>query len=157
METVEGLESRHEVPGPVLFALFGASNLTLCLPSAINHLLLRFGSRRLRLYVAHGIGRSYGIEAGILGFQLPGIVQCGLLDALEDAKKADQTCSVLALVTDIGNDIMYGIAPDLLNDWVARIISRLSQLDATIVVTSVPLQGLLRLPAWQFHLFRRLF
>src|ERR1017187_7421320 len=137
METVEGLESRHEVPGPVLFALFGASNLTLCLPSAINHLLLRFGSRRLRLYVAHGIGRSYGIEAGILGFQLPGIVQCGLLDALEDAKKADQTCSVLALVTDIGNDIMYGVSVDVLKGWVAGIIHRLSQLDSTIVVTSI--------------------
>src|SRR5512141_487556 len=74
-----------ELPS-VLFALLGASNLTIALRSAVQHIIERLPRIPVNIFVAHGFGRSYGIQAGMFGFRRPGLARSGILDAVEKAK-----------------------------------------------------------------------
>lgn len=115
-------------------AFLGASNVTLGLPVLVN--LVRSSSRRpLAIYSAHGMGRSYGIVSNVLGRSLPGILDSQLWSALE----ATPARSTVALITDIGNDLLYHQPPEKIVDWVEQCIDRLEGLGASISMTRLPI------------------
>lgn len=60
----------------------------------------------------------------------------------------------MALVTDVGNDLMYGVPPDRLLNWVAGCLDRLTEAGATTIITELPLASLNRLGDARFRLFR---
>jgi hypothetical protein len=142
---------------PVLVALLGASNLWMALPSAVRHLLLRVGSRPLRLFVADGFGRSYGMEAGVMGLRFPGLVHCGLFSAIEESKRNTPSAEILGLLTDIGNDIIYGAGVRNVCRWIRECVARLQNLGATVAITSLPIAGIASLPSWRYRLLRSIF
>lgn len=132
--------------------LLGASNLTRGIAT-----VLRIGRglcpAPTDVLIASGHGRSYGVRSTVLGRTLPGITQCGLWPALADAPPAP----TWALVTDVGNDLLYGIAPVQIAAWVETCLDRLATAHARAVLTSLPIANLARLAPVRFTLFRSVF
>ena len=136
--------------------VIGASNVTLSLPliwSSVRQSVA--GPCRVLVAAAHG--RSFGTPSTVFGRTLPGIQECGLWQALEDAiHSEDSDAEVLALVTDVGNDILYGAHPAQISDWVTDAVENLIGVRATIALSELPLQSLRRLSRHRFLFFRRM-
>lgn len=128
--------------------LLGASNLRTALPDVL-HGLRRQAGGPLEALAACGHGRSYGSASRFLFVRrLPGIAGCGLWDALRTRPRLPG----LALITDVGNDLAYGFAPDRIASWVETCLARLASPSTTIVLTLLPLPRLERLAPWQARL-----
>jgi len=136
---------------PARAVLLGASNLTIGLRHALAAASARVGAP-LEALAALGRGRSYGTDSWFLCRRLPGISSCGLWRALEDGGRRP----TWALVTDVGNDLPYGATPESILGWVEQALDRLDAVGARTVITSLPLDNLRRIPAWQFELWRKL-
>ncbi len=102
-------------------------------------------------FIAMGHGRSYGQRSSVLGRRLPGITECGLWEALG---KVNAPTS--ALITDIGNDVIYGVPVQTILKWVIQCVDRLQEIQATIVVTLPPMASLEKLTPWRFRVARSL-
>ncbi len=130
--------------------LLGASNLTRGISTVVGMSRNVVGAPCAFL-IAMGLGRSYGQRSRVLGRSLPGITECGLWPVLEKAGGP-----VHALITDIGNDVIYGVPVVTIVDWVSACIDRLQTAGATIVVTLPPMGSLETLTPWRFHLAKSL-
>jgi hypothetical protein len=60
------------------------------------------------------------------------------------------------LITDVGNDVIYGAPVDTILAWVSTCIERLHAAEATVVVTLPPMASIERLGPWRYHIARRL-
>ena len=132
--------------------LLGASNVTIGLPIVVQNLRDRLQGQ-LDVYTALGHGRSFGEWSRVLARSLPGILGCEMWEALERA--ARPTESTLVLVTDVGNDLVYGSPISKIAEWVEICLKRLIQIGpCDIVITSLPMGSLERLSPWRYHLMR---
>jgi hypothetical protein len=131
--------------------LVGASNLTKSIDTVLSHAHGAWG-QPLEVLTALGHGRSFGRASSVLGRVLPGILECGLWDALERRPNVPTA----ALVTDIGNDVLYGEAVDTIEHWVATCLDRLDAVGARTVVTLLPVDNLARLSRARFLIMRTL-
>lgn len=156
MARTAGIEAREANPDAALLehtvVLLGASNLTRGISTVVETAHNVVG-QPLRLIAAMGHGRSYGQPSSVLGRWLPGITECELWRAIE----ASPTRQIFALVTDIGNDILYQVPIETIVSWVENCLQRLSQLDARIVMTQLPVANLESLSPTRFRFFRRIF
>ena len=133
--------------------LLGASNVTIGFPLIVQTLRASLGP--VELLAAHGHGRSYGMTSRVLVRTLPGIRKCGLWDALEQGE--DHDARPLALVTDVGNDVIYGVPVERILGWVDECLARLVGMNACISVTMLPLRSIQSLGRVRFEVTRRLF
>ena len=131
--------------------MLGASNLTLSAPTVIAT-ACEIWREPLDILGAYGHGRSYGLQSFVLGRSLPSIVGCGLWNALAKRPTAPTT----ALVTDIGNDILYGTTVAQIVEWVESCVNQLQRQKARIVMTSLPAESLAGVGSWRFLLMRTL-
>jgi hypothetical protein len=134
------------------FILLGASNLTLSLRLVIHLMQQRFGATS-EILAAVGHGRAYGIFSEAVWRGLPGIAECGLWRQLRETESRP----AYALLTDIGNDILYGLLPEQVLQSVEACVERLQQQSAQIVVTNLPRASTERLSERHFLFFRNLF
>ncbi len=104
----------------------------------------------MQILVACGHGRSYGNPTRVLGVELPSIGTCGIWDTL----MRGPALPTVALLTDVGNDIMYGASAGEISAWIARDIERLSTFGARPLVVRVPLVTIERLSSWQYEIAR---
>lgn len=134
--------------------LLGASNLARDLPRvlAIARGLLGPAPRE-DVFVAAGHGRSYGTWSRVVFRGLPGIAECGLWERLERSSPGLPT---RALLTDVGNDLLYGVAPERIAGWVEACLARLDTLGARTVLTLLPLESIRRLGPVRFQILRTL-
>ena len=107
---------------PYLFVLMGASNLARGY-GALAHCLVRcLAPDPVEILHAMGPGRGYCAEGGIFNVTYPAIGSSGILEsASERAQKARR---VLALITDIGNDIMYGVSARVLTACLETLLQK---------------------------------
>ena len=131
------------------FVLLGASNARRCLPTIFSSARAASGEPVV-LYGAIGHGRSYGSPSSVLGRSLPGILECGLWAALETSARDPLD----AVVSDAGNDILYGFSVAEILGWVAQCISRLERLGARTTVMGLPVETIERLGPARFLMFR---
>ncbi|MBM4088472.1 MAG: hypothetical protein FJ276_03445 [Planctomycetes bacterium] len=146
--------TRRTPPGPMVdptrrVVLLGASNVTLGL-SAVVETACRVWGRPLDIMAAIGLGRSYGARTSVLGRGLPGIAFCGIWEAL--ANRA--ALPTAALLTDVGNDILYGSDVDVILRWVATCGERLAAVADPLVITGLPLASGGEISRWKYGLFR---
>lgn len=128
--------------------LLGASNLRSSLPSVLDRLRRQAGGP-VEALVACGHGRSYGAWSRFLGVRrLPGILECGLWRELGRRPPLP----TFALVTDVGNDLVYGAGAERTAGWVEACLDRLAGPGAGITMTLLPLKRLERLSGWQVRL-----
>ncbi len=128
--------------------LLGASNLRRSLPLAVD-LLRRQAGGPVEVLAACGHGRSYGAWSRFLGVRhLPGIAGCGLWQALAERP----ALPTFALLTDAGNDLVYGAEAAEIARWIETCLVRLAPLAAKVVLTGLPLARLERLSPRQVRL-----
>lgn len=107
----------------------------------------------LEVFGALGHGRSYGIKSRFLIRSLPGILESALWEQLYSLPRVPTR----ALVTDIGNDILYGVSIPTIISWASDCVERLQRLDAEIIITNLPLWAIQRLSNVRFKFFRSVF
>ena len=113
--------------------LIGASNMTRGL-AVLRALSARACGRPHEVLAAIGMGRSYGIHSSVFGRRLPPVLDCGLWRALDERPRRE----LLAVVGDVGNDLLYGQEVDLILRWVDECVGRLRARGARVVLTSLP-------------------
>jgi hypothetical protein len=132
--------------------LLGASNLKAALPTLLDGLRRRAGGP-VEVLAACGHGRSYGMWSRFLFVRrLPGIADCGLWRELSRRPPLP----TVALVTDIGNDLLYGAGAGTIAGWVQACLDRLAFQQAETALTLLPLTRLERLTRGQYLLARSL-
>jgi hypothetical protein len=128
--------------------LLGASNLQASLPLVVN-LLRRRARGPVEVLAACGRGRSYGTWSRLLGIRhLPGIDGCGLWQALKNRP----ALPTIVLLTDIGNDLVYGAEAAGIARWIESCLRRLAPPQTQVVLTLLPLARLERLSPWEVRL-----
>lgn len=139
-------------PQPQRVVIMGASNVALSIGTIVETLVNQF-DQPLELLSAHGHGRSYGTETSVLGRRLPSILDCGLWKALDER----DTCPAKVLITDIGNDLIYGQSVQNLMDWVRECLDRVERTQSEVVVTQLPVVNFDRITPRTFKLMKTLF
>ncbi len=127
----------------------GASNLTRGFQILVSTARAAWGPD-VEVLAALGHGRSYGARSRVLFRTLPGILESGLWSALASRPQA----ATRGLVTDVGNDILYGFSAEQTLAWVEEALRRLSRVTRDIVLTDLPLASIRRLSNPRFLLFR---
>jgi hypothetical protein len=130
--------------------LLGASNLVRSI-STVVETARQIWQQPVEIMAAIGHGRSYGQDSRVLGRKISGIFPCALWKDLQSRPPLPTA----ALVTDVGNDIGYGVPVTRLVEWVDGCLDQLERIEATTVITQVPLASLARLSVHRYELFRR--
>ncbi len=116
-----------------LFILLGASNLARgysALTRKISHNILQ-----VEFVNAMGPGRGYCARGGFFNFTYSPIGECRVM---ESAKAyAERGSRMAVLLTDIGNDIMYGVPDPSLIKCLDSLIEKPLQWNAEVFVTSI--------------------
>ena len=129
--------------------VLGASNAAIGISVAIESAWQAFG-QPLDFLAAMGFGRSYGIRSCVLGRSLVGILDCGLWQDLAQRSRIPAT----ALLTDIGNDLVYEVPVEQIVEWVEECLRRLSSCADRLIVTELPIESIRKLTRWRFLLMR---
>jgi hypothetical protein len=134
----------------------GASNVSRGLARFAAAVRARTGAADL--FLAAGHGRSYGATSRVWMRRLPSILGCGLWRAL-DREPGDvaATRPPVALVTDIGNDLLYGFTPVQVGDWVRETLRRLADRGARVAVTRLPLASLAGVGEARYRVLRSVY
>lgn len=127
----------------------GASNLTRGFQTVVSVARVAWGSD-VEVIAALGHGRSYGARSRLVVRMLPSILESSLWRDLESRPEAP----TLGLVTDVGNDILYGFSADQTLAWVEEGVRRLKRFAREIVLTGLPLASIRRLSGPKFLLLR---
>jgi hypothetical protein len=132
--------------------LLGASNLTLALPTVIETCreLLR---GPLDINAVSGHGRSYGLDSYVLVRGLSSIRESTVWPYLQNAPRLP----TYSLIADVGNDIMYGVAPEVIAEWVEWCVEQLHAVGARQVMTSLPMERLAHMSPTNFQVARAVF
>lgn len=133
--------------------VLGASNISLGWKQLSQIVTARF-PERMSILTAHGFGRAWIDTSQFALRQLPGIMGCGLWEHLETT----HTAPVAALITDLGNDLVYGRDPSAVMSAVTLGIQRIRQAspNCRIVVTRPPVASVQTLGATRYRVFRTL-
>jgi len=132
--------------------LLGASNLTKGIGTVLETSARVWGGPQ-QVFAALGHGRSYGRTTRFVGMRLPGIESCDLWQDLAAA----EPLPTAALVTDIGNDLLYEEPVERIIEWVSLCLDRLAALEAWTTVTLLPIDNLHALGIARFRVLRSLF
>jgi hypothetical protein len=135
--------------------LLGASNLAIGLPLIVRQLFAGL-PRPLEIFAACGHGRSFCTWSRVLFRALPGIDRCGLWTDLDQAAESRES-GTLALVTDVGNDLISGSSPQVIARRVESCLEALARHRAELVVTRLPLASVERLSVLRYHATKAVF
>ena len=127
----------------------GASNLTRGFHTIVSTARSAWGSE-IQVIAALGHGRSYGASSRVAVRTLPGILQSGLWRILESLPPVPTR----ALVTDVGNDILYGYPAGQILEWIDQILFRLQRTTSDIILEGLPIASMRRLSPAKFLIFR---
>jgi hypothetical protein len=131
--------------------LLGASNLTRSFATVVAA-ARRTWDEPVEIMAAMGHGRSYGQDSTVLGRKISGIFPCALWQDLQSRGSLPSA----ALVTDIGNDLLYGVSPKKIVEWVTGCLDRLADVGASVVVTQLPIHSVARLSEARFRVLSRM-
>lgn len=116
-----------------LFVLLGASNLARGY-SALTRKISQNISQ-VEFINAMGPGRGYCAWGGMLNFTYSPIGECRVMESAEVYAK--QGRHIVVLLTDIGNDIMYGIPAPTLIECLDGLIEKSMHCNAQVFLTSI--------------------
>ena len=129
--------------------ILGASNVARGIATIADVARETFGSP-LEIIAAMGHGRSYGLTTSIPFRTLPGILESGVWQALE-SRPALPTWTILS---DIGNDLIYGCRPEQVIHWIDNCSQRLRGMSNQLLMTGLPLASVQQVGWLRFHAFR---
>ena len=134
--------------------VLGASNVSRGL-ARLATIARHRSTNPLDLFVTAGHGRSYGVNSRVAARRLPSILASGLWRSLErEPSVADDARRPLALVTDIGNDLLYGFSAGQVAGWVREAVRRLAERGGRVAITRLPLAGLQTVGPARYRILR---
>lgn len=125
-----------QAEAPIVLVLLGASNLARGCFALGRHIQDNLYPRSVEVMTAAGPGRGYCVVGGLLMVRYQPIRSSLIFEAAQ--KKAATGHRVIALITDIGNDIMYGVPARELIDTIQQVFIRLQAMNAEIFFTTLP-------------------
>jgi hypothetical protein len=131
--------------------VLGASNVSRGLSRLVAAVEPR--SPGADVFVAAGHGRGYGVNTRVAARRLPSILGSGLWRALD--RHGGEAPA--ALVTDVGNELLYGLAVEQVASWVRESVRRLADRGATIAITRLPLASIAEVGAVRYRALRTFF
>jgi hypothetical protein len=155
LELMPGGAPRASGTPPLTAIVLGASNVSRGL-SRLTAAVRGRVDGPVDLFVAAGHGRSYGANSRVWMRRLPSILGCGLWRALDRGGIRDGRRSV-ALVTDIGNDLLYGFPPEQVAAWVREGVDRLVDRGATVAIARLPLEAVSRVGPVRYRALKTFF
>ena len=138
----------------VIVVLLGASNLARAHHAIVNHLRNEIWQHHVEFMSVMGPGRAYCVEGGMLHLRYPSIESCGVFEEIR--QRAQSSCRIIALVTDIGNDIMYGVPANDIIRCLDRLFNELRALNANVIATTIPVDLENEVGEYHFLLLRTL-
>lgn len=127
----------------------GASNLTRGLRTVVSMSRVAWGPET-EVIAALGLGRSYGERSRLVVRSLPGILQSGMWNALDAMPQAPS----IGIVSDVGNDILYGYPPEQILGWVNEAVTRLQRHTREIAIAGLPFHNVSQLSERRFRIMR---
>ena len=143
------IETRDE---PLRVVLLGASNLSIMFPTVVESARANF-AQPLEMLVAKRFGRSYGSQSKIFWKKFSGILQSDLWAAMAQRR----ALHTVAMVADIGNDLVYEAPVAMLVRWIESTLDRPAQHDAHAVLNNIPLFSWRTVGLVRYRMFRALF
>ena len=137
----------------VLFLLLGASNLARGYSMLTQH--LSKCREKTEFLNALGPGRGFCSRGGMFNFSYSPILVSRVIESAE--KKSKNAFCTAVLITDIGNDLMYGVSAETLIDSLDAVIDRMLGWNANIFLTSIHVNLKKDLGPTTFFLLRFLF
>jgi hypothetical protein len=116
--------------------LLGASNLSRGCFAFARHMKACLHPQKVEVLIASGPGRAYHASGGLLNVAYPPICTSDIFEVAKN--KSESGYQVVALVTDIGNDIMYGVSAEQVIETVQQIFERLQSMNSEIFYTTLP-------------------
>ncbi len=132
--------------------VLGASNVSRGLARLAATVRSRAGTP-LELFVAAGHGRGYAASSRVGLRRLPSILASGLWRAL-DRERIERPC---ALLTDVGNELLYGLGVAAVARGVREAAARLADRGAALAITGLPLASIARVGRVRYRLLRTLY
>ena len=132
--------------------VLGASNVSRGLARLVASMRGRVAAPA-DLFVAAGHGRAYGVSSRVGLRRLPSVLASGLWRAL-DRERVEQP---LALITDVGNELLYGLGVAAVARGVREAAARLADRGARITITGLPLASIGRVGPVHYRLLRTLY
>ena len=132
--------------------VLGASNVARGLARLAATVRAR-ANAPIDLFVAAGHGRAYGVSSRVWARRLPSILASGLWRALDRA----QAEKPLALLTDVGNELLYGLGVAAVAGAVGEAARRLADRGARLAITGLPLASIAGVGAVRYRLLRSLY
>ena len=131
--------------------VLGASNVS----RGLSRLVAAVESRTpgADLFVAAGHGRGYGVNTRVAARRLPSILRSGLWRGLD--RHGGE--APVALVTDVGNELLYGFPAEQIAAWVRESVWRLADRGATIAITRLPMASIATVGAVRYRALRTFF
>ncbi len=105
------------------------------------------------LFVAAGHGRAYGVSSRVWTRRLPSILASGLWRALDRGRVEKP----LALLTDVGNELLYGLGVAAVAGAVGEAARRLADRGARLAITGLPLESISGVGGLRYSLLRTLY
>lgn len=121
---------------PVLLVLLGASNLSRGCFTFSRHMKACLHPHPVEVLIASGPGRAYCTSGGLLHVSYPPIYASDIFEVAHN--QSESGYQIVALVTDIGNDIMYGISAEKVIETLQQVFARLQSMNAEIFYTTLP-------------------
>ena len=121
---------------PVSIILLGASNLARGHYSLTRCIKRNLGSRPVAFFNALGPGRAYCAFGGVVGVTYPPIGSSQIFSEVKG--QSQEARRKIALITDLGNDIMYGVQAEKIIAEIRAILERLENMDADALITPIP-------------------
>ncbi|MBT3515073.1 MAG: hypothetical protein HN474_07140 [Nitrospina sp.] len=147
--------TKDQAENPILFIFLGASNLARSLDGLKLCIKKCMLPRETFFLHAMGPGRGYVSRGGILNAVYSPILDSGIFEALR--KKRIKNQQIVALITDIGNDIMYGASPDKIIGGLQYLYNFLDTFETNIFITSIPVDLENDISELYFNILRKIY
>lgn len=135
--------------------VLGASNVSRGLARLVATVRSRAESPA-DLFVAAGHGRAYGVNSRVWMRRLPSILTCSLWQSLAENASAEHARPV-AVVTDVGNELLYGLGVAQVAGAVREAVQRLADRGVTIAITGLPLASIASVGPVRYRALRTAF
>ena len=149
------ISTKDQKQNPVLFIFLGASNLARAFYGLKRCIERCIFPRSASFVHAMGPGRGYVSQGGILNAVYSPILNCGILEAVRNKRIKNQ--QVVALITDIGNDIMYGVSSEKIINGLQSLLNALGEFKTNIFITSIPVDFENDISELHFHIIRQIY
>jgi len=148
-------KSPMQTVSPYLFVFMGASNLARGYSALANCLVRCLAPHPVEILHAMGPGRGYCAEGGIFNITYSPIGSCGILKSASG--RAQGARRVVALITDIGNDIMYDVPVSEITSCLNTLLQNLDAIGADVFVNPIPLDFAEDVSERQFRILKSIF